>query len=140
METLENNIITCWNKMADKYGLAKVKLLTPKRRARLKACIKDVPELSDWIKIIQEVPKNDFNIGHNDRKWTANIDWLLNTNCNYAKLLEGSEERGEPVKKENSTVASRFNTNVGYKKTENGATNKETTRQLGNILKDLLSS
>jgi hypothetical protein len=140
METLDEKIIICWNKMAEKYGLAKVKLMTPKRKQRLSACIKEVPSLADWIKIIQEVPKNEFNIGHNDRKWTANIDWLLNTNCNYAKLLEKAEERGEPVKRENSQVASRFNTDAGYKPTVNGAKEKDVTRKLGNILQDLLSS
>ena len=138
MDSLDEKIIILWNKMAEKYGLTKVQMIAPARKKRLLACIKEVPSLADWIKIIQEVPKNDFNLGYNDIKWKANIDWLLNTKCNYAKLLEDSLERGEPVIKENAKVASRFNTGVGYEKLKNGVSSENVTRSIGEILKGIL--
>lgn len=136
---MEEKIIIIWNKMAEKYSLSKVKLLTSSRKKRLSMCIKDVPDLNDWIKIIQEVPRSEFNLGHNDRKWKASIDWLINTNNNYAKLLEASAERNtEVVIKKDSVTPSRFNTQGGYKKTVNGVGNKEASRRLGDILKEIL--
>lgn len=138
MDSLDEKIIILWNKMAEKYGLAKVQMITDKRKKRINACIKMVPSLADWIKIIQEVPKNDFNLGHNDRKWKANIDWLLNTNDNYAKLLEASLERGEAPVNKNFKVASRLNTGVGYEKLKDGVSGENVTKSIGEILKGII--
>lgn len=136
---MQEKIINLWNEMAKKNDLPKLQLLTDERKRRLNSCIKLVPSLNDWINIINEVPKNDFRLGHNDRKWKANFDWLINTKSNFAKMLEDSANSNQEYKgKENAKVASRFNKNVGYTKTVGGVSGETTTRAIGDILKGIL--
>ena len=77
--------------MADQFSLPKV--IMPISEQRIKkaiTAIKQVTDKSDWIKILKQVPQNDFNLGDNDRQWKANFDWLFR-NENYLKLLEAYE-------------------------------------------------
>ncbi|MBF31875.1 MAG: hypothetical protein CL529_11960 [Aequorivita sp.] len=70
---------------------------------------------------------------------TQVISTYLNKNypAGLDKILMALAELREPVI--DTRVPSRFNTNAGYKKTENGATEKQTNQQLGSILKNLLN-
>ena len=127
-----SSITSIWNEMAVKHGLPKVQVLTPKRKQRIKACWEMMPDLKKWEIAINEVPKDPFNRGENDRNWKANFDWFTNTKTPFMNLLENAEI-SEPEKKHG-----RFNTNAGYKKTENGVDNNTASKKLGDILKGIL--
>ena len=48
------------------------------------------PAFADnWPEIITKVAESAFCTGHNDRGWEADIDWLLENDENYVKVLEG---------------------------------------------------
>ena len=127
------SITEIWNDMAQKHGLAKVQVLSPKRKLRIEACWEMLPDLDKWDIAINEVPKDRFNLGENDRKWKANFDWFTNTNTPFLKLLENATVSA-PDKK----LHGRFNTDAGYKKTTNGVDNDTASRKLGDILKGIL--
>lgn len=121
--------------MAEQNGLPKVQVITPKRKQRIEECWKMLPDLEKWRLIINQVPRDVFRIGENDRKWKANFDWLVNTNANFAKMLEEAET--SETKKEIKTQ-SRLRTNVGYKKRDDALDNKTSSKLLGDILKTIL--
>lgn len=90
-----DDIAALWNEMALLNALPKVKTpLSKDRRKKVKLALEEFKEYSDWVRIINGVVDNDFNLGVNDRKWKANFDWLFHTTrFNYRKLWEaGSEE------------------------------------------------
>ena len=74
-------------------GLPKVRMLSEAReatvRARLKQCGMD-----KLRELFARTAASDFLCGKNDRKWTANFDWLMNE-TNMAKVLNGNfDNRG----------------------------------------------
>ena len=90
-----DDIAALWNEMALLNALPKVKTpLSKDRRKKVKLALEEFKDYSDWVRIINGVVDNDFNLGVNDRKWKANFDWLFHTTrFNYRKLWEaGSEE------------------------------------------------
>lgn len=127
------SITELWNEMAQECGLPKVQVLTPKRKQRIKTCWEMMPDIEKWRIAINEVPKNPFNRGENDRNWRANFDWFINTKCPFLSLYENATTE-VPEKK----LHGRFNTDAGYKKTENGVDNDTASRQLGDILKNIV--
>lgn len=70
-------------------GLQPIRFWSPKRKTALKARLKD----KGWFECAQEalgkIPKSRFLLGHNDRKWRANIDWFLRPDSVY-RILEGA--------------------------------------------------
>ena len=83
-------ITELWNVMASIHGLPKVQVLTPKRKQRIKLCWEMLPDIDKWKIAINEVPKDPFNRGENDRKWKANFDWFTNTKTPFLLLLENA--------------------------------------------------
>lgn len=126
-------ITELWNLMAEKHGLPKVQVLTPKRKQRIKICWELLPDINKWKIAINEVPKDPFNRGENERKWKANFDWFTNTKTPFLLLLENATVDA-PNKKQHG----RFNSDAGYKKTENGVDNDTASRHIGDILKGIL--
>ena len=124
-----------WNQMAEKNGLPKIQALTPKRKLRIKLCWEMLPDLDKWDIAINEVPKDRFNLGENDRKWKANFDWFINTNTPFLKLLESASTT---ERKRDNTTPSRLNTGVGYEKLKDGLDNDTSSKLLGDILKGIL--
>jgi hypothetical protein len=92
-----------------------------------------LPDIEKWRLAIAQVPKDPFNRGENDRKWKANFDWFINTNTPFLKLLENATT-DTPTEKPKG----RFNTDAGYKKTENGVDNETASKKLGDILQNIL--
>ena len=121
--------------MAIDNELPQVQVLSDKRKQRIKACWVMMPDSAKWIIAINEVPKDKFRLGENDRKWKANFDWFINTDTPFMKLLE---EAGVKMVKRKENTPSRFNTNAGYKKTKNGVSNKQVARAIGDILKGIV--
>jgi hypothetical protein len=59
----------------------------------MKPALVEFKEYSDWLRIVNGVIDNDYNLGVNDRKWKANFDWLFHTTkFNYRKLWEAHAE------------------------------------------------
>lgn len=130
-----SSIAEMWNEMATKHGLAKIHALTPKRKQRIKACWEMMPDLDKWRIAIDEVPKDPFRRGENDRKWKANFDWFINTNTPFMTLLEAADIK-TPDREQRTP--SRLNTGVGYEKLEGGLDNDTSSKLLGDILKGIL--
>lgn len=89
-----DDIGALWNEMASLNSMPKVKLpLSKDRKKKMALAVKEFTEYSDWVRIINGVLDNDFNLGVNDRKWKANFDWLFHTTkFNYRKLWEAHVE------------------------------------------------
>ena len=70
-------------------GLQPIRFWSQKRKTALRARLKD----KGWFECAQEalrkIPKSRFLLGHNDRKWRANIDWFLRPDSVY-RILEGA--------------------------------------------------
>lgn len=81
-------VVDHWNAMAKTHGLAVVKLLTDARRKALKARIEEVGGAGQFQVVIDEVPKSSFLLGDNDRKWKADLDFILQP-TSFARLIEG---------------------------------------------------
>ncbi|TQV80332.1 hypothetical protein [Denitrobaculum tricleocarpae] len=88
-----------WNTMAKANGLPTASL-TDKRRKALRARLKD-HGLEDFAKAVQQIPADAFRLGKNDRRWKANIDYLLRPDS-ITKLLE--EIVAEPPEPEGTRV------------------------------------
>jgi hypothetical protein len=89
-----DDVAELWNEMASLNALPKVKLpLSRDRIKKMKPALVEFKEYSDWLRIVNGVIDNDFNLGVNDRKWKANFDWLFHTTkFNYRKLWETHAE------------------------------------------------
>jgi hypothetical protein len=74
-----------WN---SKPELQPIKVLTAKRIVGLKAKCKEPEFVKNWKYIIDTAASLPFYQGQNDRKWKANVDWLLIRADNWVKFLE----------------------------------------------------
>jgi uncharacterized protein YdaU (DUF1376 family) len=88
-----------WNAMALRCGLAQAAKLTPDRKRKLLARLRDHgPE--SWAKALANVERSKFLRGESgDREWRANLDFLLQP-ASFTKVLEGTYGNGahaEPV-------------------------------------------
>lgn len=81
-----SDFVSLWN---SKDRLPKIKALTDKRREALKVRMEEKQFAENLPLIIEKVACSDFLCGLNDRKWRADIDWLLKNDTNYVKILEG---------------------------------------------------
>ncbi len=72
-------------------NLPNIRKLTDKRKKHIMSRLKDmtVEELKEVWSIANE---SEFLTGNNDRRWKADIDWLINEN-NIVKVLEGKFSR-----------------------------------------------
>lgn len=65
------------------------KILTESRRVKINARLKENTFKADYKKVFEIVSTTDFLKGENDRGWKADIDWLIENDKNYIKVLEG---------------------------------------------------
>jgi len=84
----ENEILEYWNTLAERHGLSRIAKLTPSRKQRLKARIKEFPEIESWATAFKNIERSAFLRGDNDRGWKANFDFLLQPGS-FVKLIEG---------------------------------------------------
>ncbi len=68
--------------------LPKIESMTDARKKLINARYKDYGKES-IAKVIKAAAASDFLTGGNDKKWTANFDWIFNPN-NFVKILEGN--------------------------------------------------
>jgi len=81
--------VTAWNGLADKHGLVRVQQLTPARKAKLSARLRDCGGPDPWQAVLDRIGGIPGMLGNNDRKWRVNFDWLLSAS-NFTKLMEGN--------------------------------------------------
>lgn len=90
-----------WNRMAESAGLDHVIRITDKRRAHIRARVKEYG-VDQCLAAIKRVGESPFLRGENDRGWQAGIDWLCGTSDAMAKVLEGKyapkEQPAQPTK------------------------------------------
>lgn len=80
-------VIEAWNEMAEVNGLPKAMTVTKGRAKAFAARFKDAFWVQLWREAIDEIPKDPFRRGHNDRGWKADIDYFLQPD-RVAKLIE----------------------------------------------------
>ncbi len=74
-----------WNSHGN---LPKIHTFT-KHRKRILATRSKEPEFAEkWRLIVEKLSRSPFHTGQNNRKWRADIDWLLKNDTNYVKILE----------------------------------------------------
>lgn len=81
-------VVDHWNAMAKANGLSVVKLLTDARRKALKTRIDEAGGVDQFRAAIDKVPQSSFLLGDNDRKWKADLDFILQP-TSFARLIEG---------------------------------------------------
>lgn len=90
---------TAWNAMAEFHGLPIAEKLTDKRRTHLRARVDDYTE-AVVLDAIAAVPSKPWLMGVNDRRWKADIDWLLRPDS-ITRLREGKYDHGQPARPAN---------------------------------------
>ena len=79
-------IITEWNTL-EEFGIAPVKMLTPKREKLLKSRIRG-NGVDDILAAIGNIRNSAFLQGQNNRAWMITFTWFLQPE-NFAKVFEG---------------------------------------------------
>lgn len=86
--TLERSTLAFWNEFCSKYPLlSKVKEISGKRREKLKKRF-EKDSFKNFQPILEAIEKQRFLFGENDRKWRVSLDWLIENDTNYLKVLE----------------------------------------------------
>lgn len=90
-----------WNRLADadhkdgnKVGLVKIRSWNDYRKSQLKVRLKEDLFSGSLLELVGRIESSDFLRGKTARtgkhgSWRASIDWLLENNKNYLKILEG---------------------------------------------------
>lgn len=84
-----DEVVGDWNELAAKYDLPRVRKLTDSRRRRLKARLRQYPEIEDWQRAFSEIANNKWMHGDNPKGWRADFDFLLQDKS-FTKLTEGA--------------------------------------------------
>jgi hypothetical protein len=91
-EDLALRVVVIWNENCGPC-LPKARKMTATRRQKVKTrCCEEesaesfIAEFTQAVKICATTP---FLSGANDRRWTADLDWLIENDSNWQKVLEG---------------------------------------------------
>lgn len=83
--------VQLWNNSCP--NLPCVKKLTAKRRDKIRARLKDEPELEVWEEVFLKIQASAFCNGTASGGWCASFDWITANAENYVKVLEGNYDR-----------------------------------------------
>lgn len=81
---------TLWNLFAAENKLRQVEHLTDKRKKKIK--LRAAETAFDFVAMLIEIKKSPFARGDNSRGWRVDFDYLLESESNYIKILEGKFE------------------------------------------------
>jgi len=81
-----NAFIDYWKMKED---LPSIRSLTAGRTAKLRTRLTEPVFAEHWKEIIDKIVDSSFLMGENDRKWKADIDWIIKNAENYTKVMEG---------------------------------------------------
>lgn len=73
--------------------LPRLVFLSDDRKHRIKLRSKKLNELHKWETLFARVSKAPHLLGENDRRWKANLDWLIKNDTNWVKVMEGQYDR-----------------------------------------------
>jgi len=104
--TTPEALIVAWNTGAP--HLCPVRVLTPQRRVKAKARLRQYPE-ADWTAVIARLDASSFCRGENSSRWKAGFDFLLRETT-VPKTLEGVYDDApvSPVSPANAAASSRW--------------------------------
>lgn len=85
----EEEIIECWNDLAARTGLPKIKVMNDKRRNMLRKRIKECPDVETWSTAFRNIERSSFLRGDNERGWQADFDFLVQP-TSFMRIIEGS--------------------------------------------------
>jgi hypothetical protein len=85
----EDEIIECWNDLASRTGLPKIKVMNDKRRNMLRKRIKECPDVETWSLAFKNIERSSFLRGDNERGWQADFDFLIQP-TSFMRIIEGS--------------------------------------------------
>jgi hypothetical protein len=80
--------VSAWNELAGELNLPVCQKLTVRRRAALKARLRDCGGIQGWGAVLQKIRETPFFRGVNDRGWKADFDFVLREE-KFTKLMEG---------------------------------------------------
>ena len=83
--------VQLWNNSCP--NLPSVKKLTQDRRDKIRARLKDEPELEVWEEVFLKISASGFCNGTLSGGWRASFDWITANADNYVKVLEGNYDR-----------------------------------------------
>jgi hypothetical protein len=82
-----DSLVNFWNEQ--KWSLPKVKSLTPSRKDKLRARLKEAT-IRDWMTAIERMHSSEFLLGQaKNSTWKADFDWLITNDTNRIKIIEG---------------------------------------------------
>jgi len=82
-----DDIVKSYNEICT--SLPAVKVLSDKRRDKIRSCYKKVGSIDQFIEVFEKAEASDFLSGRNGVWGGCNFDWLINYN-NFIKVLEGT--------------------------------------------------
>ena len=84
---------TCFQILELYHGICvdfpKVIKLTESRKTKVKARLKELPELANWEQLFRKASTSEFLKGNNDRGWKCDFDFIVENDKNYLRILEG---------------------------------------------------
>ena len=90
-----DEIVDAWNRIC--ISLPRVKKLTDVRKRMIRTRLKH-NDLGDILTAMKAVEASDFLSGRSG-EWRASFDWLMNSDSNIIKVLEGNYENRQKVSK-----------------------------------------
>ena len=78
-----------WNRLADEVGLARVQLVSDRRKAAVRRRLAEAGGDDGWQAALEKIRESPGLRGENERGWTASFDWAINQ-ANFTKLMEGN--------------------------------------------------
>jgi len=102
-----------WNEMATKNNLAKIRILTNKRKTQLNTRLEESEDFKSlFVEALLNIPKAPFLLGESQQGWRIDFDWLIQNDTNLLKVVEGKY-----IKKEKSNRLNNLN-QIDYSDTE----------------------
>jgi hypothetical protein len=87
---LTSDVLVAWSEICS--GLPQPRKWTPARNSKLIARIREDParqSLVFWQEFFKTISQSPFLSGENNRGWTADLPWVLNSNDKIIEIMEG---------------------------------------------------
>jgi hypothetical protein len=81
-------LLGVWNSSCGP-SLPKASKLTPKRKEKVLARLREEPELDYWRLTVEKLAASSFCTGNSEQGWRASFDWLIANDTNHVKTNEG---------------------------------------------------
>ena len=91
-----NELVTLYHKICT--SLPTIIEVNDKRKAMIKARLKEKPNLDFWEQVFNKIEASAFLTGKQG-DWKANFDWIFKNNTNYIKIMEGCYNKDNEIVK-----------------------------------------